>query len=61
MIASAHSSEYPSAPDTIKDFDPAESGGSTYLTGDYHGYFNSEMITVIAPVTENFSTHGYLL
>ena len=29
--------------------------GSTYLTGDYHGYFNSEMITVIAPVTENFS------
>ena len=61
MIASAHSGEYPSAPDTIKDFDPAESGGSTYLTGDYHGYFNSEMITVIAPVTENFSTHGYLL
>ena len=48
-------------PSRIENFDPAESGGSTYLTGDYHGYFNSEMITVIAPVTENFSTHGYLL
>ena len=43
------------------DNEGSESGGSTYLTGDYHGYFNSEMITVIAPVTENFSTHGYLL
>lgn len=61
LLASAKSGDVSYAPSRIENFDPAESGGSTYLTGDYHGYFNSEMITVIAPVTENFSTHGYLL
>ena len=51
MIASAHSSEYPSAPDTIKDFDPAESGSDRSQTGDYHGYFDNDVITVTVPVT----------
>ena len=61
LLASAKSGDVSYAPSQIENFDPAESGGSTYLTGDYHGYFNSEMITVIAPVTEKFSTRGYLL
>ena len=61
LLASAKSGDVSYAPSRIENFDPAESGGSTYLTGDYHGYFNSEMITVIAPVTEKFSTRGYLL
>ena len=61
LLASAKSGDVSYAPSRIENFDPAESGGSTYLTGDYHGCVNSEMITVIAPVTENFSTHGYLL
>ena len=61
LLASAKSGDVSYAPSRIENFNPAESGGSTYLTGDYHGYFNSEMITVIAPVTEKFSTRGYLL
>ncbi len=49
------------APRQVEDFDPAEAGGSQYLTGSYHGYFDQEMITVIAPVVSGYSTSGYLL
>ena len=61
MIASAHSSEYPSAPDTIKDFDPAESGSDRSQTGDYHGYFDNDVITVTVPVTYGYFPKGYLM
>ncbi|MGC4018574.1 MAG: HAMP domain-containing sensor histidine kinase [Muricomes sp.] len=49
------------SPDVIEDFDPAEIGSNQYITGDYHGYFNEEMITVMAPVTQGFSIKGYFL
>ena len=48
-------------PKQIQDFDPAEAGGEQYLTGDYHGYYSHEVLTMIVPVTEGFSTKGYLL
>lgn len=57
-IASKSSS---SAPQTIKNFNPAESGSKQYILGTYHGYFDEEMITIITPVTNGFSTNGYLL
>ncbi len=50
-----------SSPDAIENFDPAEIGSSQYITGTYHGYFDEDMITVMAPVTQGFSTKGYLL
>lgn len=50
-----------SAPESIQDFDPAESEGKQFLTGYYHGYFSEEMITVTAPVIDGFYTKGYLL
>lgn len=50
-----------SAPASIRDFDPAEIIGSQYITGDYHGYFNEEVITIMAPVILGFKTEGYLL
>lgn len=50
-----------SSPDAIENFDPAEIGSSQYITGTYHGYFDEDMITVMAPVTQSFSTKGYLL
>ena len=61
MIASAKSENASYIPSYIEDFDPAEAGSSQYLIGDYHGYFDQKMITVIAPVTQKFSTKGYLL
>lgn len=60
MITSSNL-EGTSSPDKIENFNPAEIGGNQYITGSYHGYFKKEMITVMAPVTEGFSTKGYLL
>lgn len=60
MITSSNM-ENTSSPDVIEDFDPAEIGGNQYISGTYHGYFDEEVITVMAPVTEGFTTKGYLL
>ncbi len=48
-------------PEQIEDFNPAESGNSYYLLGDYHGYLAEESITVIAPITTAFAIRGYLI
>lgn len=60
MIASANIGTT-NAPEAIKDFDPAEIGADQYTIGNYHGYFNEDVITVMAPVTQGFSIKGYLL
>lgn len=49
------------APSSIKDFNSAEIGGSQYMRGNYHGYFDEDVITVMAPVIQGFQTKGYLL
>lgn len=51
----------PSAPAVIADFNPTETGSKQYILGDYHQHFSEKVITVIAPVTTNFSTKGYLI
>ena len=61
ILASAQSEGLPPAPSQIQDFNPAEAGNSQYLTGDYHGYFQEDVITVIAPVIHGYSPAGYLL
>jgi len=60
MIVSSNL-EDSSAPEVISDFDPAEIGATQYITGNYHGHFQEDMITVMAPVTQGFSIKGYLL
>ena len=61
MIASAKTENVLYVPERVEDFDPAETVDSPYLVGSYHGYFSEDVITVIAPVTQKFSTRGYLL
>lgn len=60
MITSSNI-EGTTAPDSITDFNPAEIGGNQYMIGTYHDYFDEDMITVMAPVTQGFYTKGYLL
>jgi len=60
MISSSNM-EGTTSPDKIKNFNPAEIGGNQFLIGTYHGYFDEDYITVIAPVTKGFTTKGYLL
>lgn len=61
MISSAVSKNYPSVPYYIEDFDPLEISGRQYQTGDYHGYFAEDVITVMAPVVYGYAPKGYLL
>lgn len=61
ILASAQSDNYPLAPSSIDNFDPAESGSSQYQIGDYHSYFDEDVITVIAPVVYGYTPNGYLM
>ncbi len=61
IITSAQAEDFPAAPAAIEKFNPAEAGNSKYLTGDYHGYFEDDVITVIAPVVQDYLPRGYLL
>ena len=61
VLISAADLDSLTAPESITDFNPAETGGEQYLKGDYHGYFEEDVITVIAPVIQGFQTRGYLL
>lgn len=60
-LITASSLDNTSAPAEIEDFDPAEIGGNQYVTGNYHEYFDEEVITIMAPVIQGFYTKGYLL
>ncbi|MDD2981138.1 MAG: HAMP domain-containing sensor histidine kinase [Hespellia sp.] len=60
MISSA-SVDGTAAPPEIENFNPVESGSEQYQVGNYHGYFSEDVITVMAPVTQQFSTKGYIL
>ncbi len=51
----------PIPPSTITDFNPAESGNKQYLLGRYHNYLGEDCFTVIAPITKDFFTPGYIL
>ena len=42
----------------IQDFDPA---ASSYRIGYYHGMFDSEMLSVEAPINHNYAPIGYLI
>lgn len=61
ILLSSRPDHYPSTPSCIQNFDPTEMGSDTYLEGDYHGYFDEDVITVSVPVIHGFSTKGYLL
>ena len=44
----------------ITQFDPAEID-RFYVTGTFYDTFSQEMLSVIAPVTANFETYGYVI
>ncbi len=46
---------------TIEDFDPTFTGNRGYALGNYHNSFNGEVLSVCAPITGNYVTHGYVL
>ncbi len=45
----------------IEHFDPTASGNRSYMTGRFFDMFNEDMLSVIAPITGNFNTYGYVV
>ncbi|MDO4294778.1 MAG: HAMP domain-containing sensor histidine kinase [bacterium] len=45
----------------ITDFDPTATGNNVYTTGRYFGLFPYDVLSVSAPITGNFQTHGYVI
>ena len=45
----------------IEGFDPVVNNGETYSTGTYFGMFPEGVLTVSAPITGNYMTHGYII
>ena len=52
MLASSSPENYPYPPAVIEDFNPAENGSKTYQEGNYHGYFEEDVLTLITPVVQ---------
>ena len=47
-------------PDVITDFDPVALGSNYYSTGDFFSQFDTDMLSVMVPVTSNYSINGYV-
>ena len=45
----------------IENFDPTVTYGSYYIIGDFFGSFESDMLTVLAPITYNYKVRGYVV
>lgn len=45
----------------IENFDPTSFGTSYYMTGDFFGEFDEEMLSVISPINYNLRVRGYLV
>lgn len=47
-------------PEVITNFDPVALGSNYYSTGDFFGQFDTDMLSVMVPVTSNYSINGYV-
>ena len=45
----------------IDGFDPTVTGGSYYIIGDFFGSFDSDVLTVLAPITTEYKVKGYVV
>lgn len=60
IVTSTRKDISPDSPIDFTTFDPAQWGGNYYQIGSFYGYFSQECMSVIAPITENMSTKGYI-
>ena len=45
----------------IEGFDPTAAGNRVYMIGNFFGTFDSDTLSVLAPITGNFNTYGYVV
>ena len=46
---------------TVTGFDPTATADKTYMIGSFFDMFSEETLSVIAPITGNFQTYGYVV
>lgn len=61
ILLSTDTPFHPKSNITVDGFDPVLTGNKRYVLGNFHGYFNEEYLSVIAPVSMNFSIRGYVM
>ena len=45
----------------VEDFDSSEFAGNLYIEGDFWGYSDTNVLSVLAPITGNYQTNGYVV
>ncbi|MDO4306900.1 MAG: HAMP domain-containing sensor histidine kinase [Eubacteriales bacterium] len=60
IVLSTRKDISPDEPIDLSTFDPTLWGGNYYQIGDFYGYFSETRLSVIAPITENMNTKGYV-
>lgn len=60
IVTSSRKDISPDSPIDFSTFDPTLWGGNYYQVGNFYGYFSQEYLSVIAPITENMNTKGYV-
>ena len=45
----------------VEGFDPSSFAGNLYIEGTFWGYFEDEQLSVLAPITRNYKTNGYVV
>lgn len=61
ILVQSEFSRIPDIPKVIDDFDPVDMGKEYYHIGRFYNEFPTDMLTVMAPITSNFKTTGYVL
>lgn len=44
----------------VDSFDPTAAGSNYYMIGDFFGMLDEQSLSVLAPITGNFNTYGYV-
>lgn len=61
IIINTEDSAPAAVPEEVADFDPTTWGSSYYHISKFYGYFNQDMMSVIAPITANMTVKGYVV
>lgn len=45
----------------VEHFDPTDTGNEYYMTGNFYGLFDEDVISVLSPITSQFRVRGYVV
>lgn len=60
IVLSTRKDIAPDTPIKIESFDPTAWGSNYYQIGNFYGYFHDTRLSVIAPITADMTTKGYV-